>query len=117
LTEAGFLKTVAGSKATVYVEHSTHKSYKLAGAKIDTNSFIPIIFFDNGNLQQLQLHPIPNEQSWSENEMLTQSSMKSCTDWLFAFTGKTGASTFPWGEIQVVEDKKAGFSFIQIKYS
>jgi hypothetical protein len=117
LTETGFLKTVAGSKATVYIEHGAHKSYKLPSVKINTHSFIPIVFFDNGNLQQLQLHPIPNKQSWLENEMLIQISMKSCTDWFLAFTGKTGASNFPWGEMQVVEDNKAGFSFIQIKYS
>lgn len=118
LTEAQFLSSFAGTAAMTFTQNGIYHSYKIQNMDVEGKNFLILIYFADGILTEVQLHPefIKNNK-WAAYSSKDEVDNKLSNDsWLQKTIGAAPPYVFSWGSIESVLDKKSCMTFILLRY-
>ncbi len=116
LTKRNFLSTPYGKNAKLFVNNKEYVSYKIDVHMFMSQNFIPILYFKNESLIEVQLHNYTDSTSWSDLDDIDLLSFKKQNDLILRRNLGLPPFKYNWGEVVSFVDNKSCIVGIIIRY-
>ena len=117
--ESNFLGSILGTKCEPFLINGIYHSYKLPVIELEGISLLPLIYFTDGVVSEIQLHLYEDDdnKAWAHYSRQSQINKKDQIDnWLMKALGAPPYN-YTWGEIETVYDQRGGSVFILLRYA